>query len=91
MRVYTVTILFQQLYAGMICMQDQQLCLLLKLQVLSALSRIHADVLPFRRLHFDAVLRQVLAGKMLNSVIFYYRVPTGCYTVRYDIEIALKN
>ena len=51
--------------------QDQQLCLFLKLQVLSAVSPILVDILSVRLLHITAVLHQVLAGKTLNCPVLF--------------------
>jgi len=56
-----------------ICAQDQQLCLLFKLQVLSAVSGLHIGVLSVRSLHVNAVLHHVLAGKTPKSVLLFLR------------------
>jgi len=66
-----LTRLFHPVCIGMICVQDKQLCVLLKLQVLSAVSCIHVGILYIRWLHITPVLHQLLAGKILNSVYFY--------------------
>jgi len=51
-----------QCKTDVIFLQDQQLCLLFQLQVLSAVSAVLAGILYLRGLHISAVLYQVLGG-----------------------------
>ena len=51
-----------QCRTDVIFLQDQQLCLLFQLQVLSAVSAVLAGILYLRGLHISAVLYQVLGG-----------------------------